>query len=377
MIERNKFLIGWELETETVGGAGKDTTFASRPAIMPPPTLSESMMLDVDYYIRNNVWAWTTYDSNTLRAAHWSNKLLRKLFSLVTPEHSMWGLLAVAEGASARTSLMPFLDYARNTDMTIGKWVWIASGCPEDKSGLHPELREAMVNIARDALWGSPSDYRLTPKGVLEYLRDVHDVRDEYSIENDATVGGIEFKPIGPLDPDTSLASYAKLRKIFTEGIEPWTVSNRCSFHIHVSVNGMKHTYGPNMQAFMYLYLLQNIHRVPTRVLERWTNAGMASDGDKYFKMNLGGSASPSHENRYSFIAFRHEFKTWEFRCWGNIETVEDAKACVDLSLDAYNYAFDLVHKQKRAAPLKEIDTFSACLVEFANSYLLYPATGT
>jgi hypothetical protein len=93
--------------------------------------------------------------------------------------------------------------------------------------------------------------------------------------------------------------------------------------------------------------------------------------------MNLGGSASPSHENRYSFIAFRHEFKTWEFRCWGNIETVEDAKACVDLSLDAYNYAFDLVHKQKRAAPLKEIDTFSACLVEFANSYLLYPATGT
>lgn len=381
-IDRSKFRIGWELETETVAGVTKEKVFAERPANMPLPALTESQRLDIERYVRDSMLCWTTYDRNTLVATHWSSKFMRKLYALCPREHILWTLLGLPTSDALRctSSLNDFLNIARNIDWHIGRWMWMASNCPVDKEGLHPELMELLRNEARQHMFGSSSTYILTPSGMKAYLRDIHGLPDDYTIENDATVSGIEFKPSGPLAPDESLASYARLRKIFAEtpSMEPWTVSNRCSFHIHVSVADMKHNYGPNMQAFMYLYLLQNIHRVPSRVLERWVHAGNnGDDGDRYFKMNLGGSTIPSRENRYSFVAFRHEFKTWEFRCWGNIETVEDAKACVDLSLDAYNYAFDLVHKQKRAAPLKEIDTFSQCLVEFANSYLMYPPTGT
>lgn len=382
MIDRNRFRIGWELETESVGGVSKEHIFAERPANLAPAPLTLEQLRNIKQYVKDSMLSWTTYDRNVLVATHWSNKFLRKLYSLCPSGHMIWGLLGLSPSDVARcsVSVSDFLGIARNIDYHIGRWLWLASGCPENPTGLHPELVALLQDEARGQVLGSSSTFILNPSGMRSYLRDMHGVSEDYSIENDATVNGIEFKPSGPLDPDASLAKYAALRKIFaeTEGMTPWTVSNRCSFHIHVSVADMKHNYGPNMQAFMYLYLLQNINRVPTRVLERWVYAGNNGDeGDRYFKMAIGGSTIPSRECRYSFVAFRHEFKTWEFRCWGNIETVEDAKACVDLSLEAYNYAFDLVHKQKKAAPLREIDTFSSCLVEFANSYLMYPPTGT
>jgi hypothetical protein len=275
----------------------------------------------------------------------------------------------VHEANSAVNAWEGIRRYFSETSCEVGEMAWAVLGGPTDVNDARlVAFREELKAIASSLLSEqSAKMYPLTPEGVSTFLQDKQ-LGGKYSIERDGTVSGIEFKPAKPLPPDEVLTSY----KTLTECFDSLEVSKRCSFHVHVSVDGLTHTYGINMQAWMYLFILQNISRVPKGVLERWSASAEVTEGDRYYKQKLGGSADRNYEERYSFVAFRHEFKTWEFRCWGNIKSVEDAKTCIDLSVEAYNYAFDLVHKQKKMAPLKEIDTFRETITEMATSYVLY-----
>lgn len=352
-IPREKFLVGWELETESVNDARYgDTFYRSTPASGTVP----QELLDAKF---NSIVGYTFGSISHSSASEILN------------------CIALAEGSKLQEELNKYFSWDSvyvdtsvvvNARLGIGTVIWMAAGSPQDRNdplllNLIREVKEKV--LSRWVVADTTKSYSLIPREVSEYL-STKGVTG-YVMERDATVSGIEFHPQAPLNPDAAMEAHAKLLSAF----ESITVSARCSYHIHLSVSGMKHTYGINMQAFMYLYILNNLHRVPQGVLERWANSS-SPDGDRYFRQCLGGSMNSSYEERYSFIAFRHEFSTWEFRCWGNVLSVEDAKACLDISIDAYNYAFDLVHKQKKMADLKAIDSFRNSLCEMANSYVMY-----
>jgi hypothetical protein len=359
-IDRNRFRVGWELETEKVNGATYGYNFYRLP---PPTTPPEARIIDQ----LNRLYNTTFYNLPT--------SIQKKLISYLR------AIDGVTYAPSAKffdwdcsgwdtADIWEQIRYKwASSDNYVADAVWVICGCPtEGNSTIMASARAAMRQIAIDLLSSdSSSSLTLTPEGMAKFF-ELKGLPNKYSIERDGTVSGIEIKPAQPLDPDAALESY----KVLTETLDSFAVSNRCSFHVHLSVDGLKHNYGINMQAWMYLYILNNLSRVPKGVLERWVNAGSVSEGDRYFKQKLGGSSNRDVAERYSFVAFRHEFMTWEFRCWGNIKEVADAKTCIDLSVEAYNYAFDLVHKQKKMAPLKEIDSFRETLTEMASSYLMY-----
>ena len=366
MFDRSKFRIGWELETEKVNRAKYGETFSRyRPDT---PSFSEDTIKSK----MESILPGTFYS--------FSSSMQRKIigaFARVMANHGGPRLAYQFIGFSTENVSDAAAGYAwdevkswfSNTSDDLSEMAWAVLGSPTDKDdprlvAFRDELRVLAIELLTES---SAKTYSLTPEGCVAYFRSKN-LDNKFSIERDSTVSGIEFKPAQPLAPDESLERYKSL----TEAFDSLEVSKRCSFHVHVSVDGLTHTYGINMQAWMYLYILQNISKVPKGVLERWSASGEMLEGDRYYKQKLGGSADRNYEERYSFVAFRHEFKTWEFRCWGNIKSVEDAKTCIDLSVEAYNYAFDLVHKQKKMAPLKEIDTFRETLTEMATSYVLY-----
>jgi hypothetical protein len=366
MFDRSKFRIGWELETEKVNGAKYGETFSRYQPTL--PSFSEATIKGkMEAMLMGSFYGY-------------SNSMKRKIMSAFTRVMANHGGPRLAYqfigrniGELNSTNTGYAWDEVRgwfdNTADDLGEMAWAVLGSPTDKDDLRlavfcEELRLLAIDLLAES---SAKTYSLTPEGCVAYFQSKN-LDNKFSIERDGTVSGIEFKPAQPLAPDESLERY----KTLTEAFDSLEVSKRCSFHVHVSVDGLTHTYGINMQAWMYLYILQNISKVPKGVLERWSASGEMAEGDRYYKQKLGGSADRNYEERYSFVAFRHEFKTWEFRCWGNIKSVEDAKTCIDLSVEAYNYAFDLVHKQKKMAPLKEIDTFRENLTEMATSHVLY-----
>jgi len=361
MFDRSKFRIGWELETEKVNGAKYSEVFhrynPNNP-VFPDSTIKNK----AEDILCATLYAYSSVMQRKIIAA------LKKVMAPYGGHMPAYKYMGYAVGTED-TIWEDVRSYFANTGCEVGEMAWVVLGSPTEANDARLiAFREELKAIAHYLLSEQSSKaYSLTPDGVHSFMQDKQ-LGGKYSIERDGTVSGIEFKPAKPLPPDEVLASY----KTLTECFDSLEVSKRCSFHVHVSVDGLTHTYGINMQAWMYLFILQNISRVPKGVLERWSASAEITEGDRYYKQKLGGSADRNYEERYSFVAFRHEFKTWEFRCWGNIKSVEDAKTCIDLSIEAYNYAFDLVHKQKKMAPLKEIDTFRETITEMATSYVLY-----
>lgn len=159
-------------------------------------------------------------------------------------------------------------------------------------------------------------------------------MRDRFQCERDGTVSGPEIQTKGGMTIDQTRNA---ARYLFSH---PMAVDSGCSFHIHMSIIDVQHKPSDSLQMHMIDYLMRNVSRIPTNVLKRWITRN-SQDNCRYF------SPKEPCTSRYAFVAFRTQEGdrkpiTWEFRCWGGIDTFEDADKCIQLTTEAYTHA----HKQ-------------------------------
>jgi hypothetical protein len=115
-------------------------------------------------------------------------------------------------------------------------------------------------------------------------------------------------------------------------------ITTGCSYHIHVSVCGVSHSYGEQFQAEMLAYLLSRWDRIPATVRHRL----LSPRSRRYFEARIS-------TEKYTAIHFHAEREdkpaTWEFRLWGNVGDGRDAKDCLKLTAEAIRWAYRVKHK--------------------------------
>jgi hypothetical protein len=188
-------------------------------------------------------------------------------------------------------------------------------------------IREELYEAASENV--DESDYRTG----MDYS-DIADHLPGFKAHRDGSVSGPEIVLKTPQTIDNAKGMTDSLFSFVDEqGAE---INEGCSFHIHVSVKGRKHTYGLAIQALMCDYVLQQAisGRLPRGLLNRWCNGPMNS----YFGFDLDS-------DKYNFVAHRpyDDYATWEFRCFGNISNAVDADTCIDVAVEAYCWAFAMV----------------------------------
>jgi hypothetical protein len=112
-------------------------------------------------------------------------------------------------------------------------------------------------------------------------------------------------------------------------------IDRHCSFHVNLSLSFTGPdkiseciTFEPWMQRAMQEYLLYCKSEWPECIKER------VSD-----KQWMEEYCAPGNDyNKYRIVAFR--MVRWEFRLWGNVKTVADAKQCLLLSIRAMQHAY-------------------------------------
>jgi hypothetical protein len=234
---------------------------------------------------------------------------------------------------------------------------------------LENHVSDRIMNQVREAVWDSVSsdfDYSDYKTDINELLQNEIDsaVRNElrkYSTSSnidkpkiecgkDGSVDGYEFRTIGAL-------TYAQFviasRAAFSLDHR---IDENCSYHIHLSIPGVKHSYGDRFQLALVEYLIENIHRIPKTVRKRWKNAPQ----NQYIKGLL------SSKNKYSFV-YAHEQGTWEFRCFGNVHNTKDGLTCLNIAIEAMAHAYQVTQQGKSlltdsyGGDLHEL--FSECLI--------------
>jgi hypothetical protein len=144
-------------------------------------------------------------------------------------------------------------------------------------------------------------------------------------IAEDGSVSGFEFKTNGPVTYANAMKASSQLFQL------THTIDERCSFHVHISVPGVQHVYGSGMQRHLTEYLLENFTRFPESMKSRFKH----SDAPQFFRPHIS-------EEKYSAVHFNERCKTWEFRLFGNIKNLKDAKTCIDLACEAMQYAYQM-----------------------------------
>lgn len=167
-------------------------------------------------------------------------------------------------------------------------------------------------------------------------------VADEISapyieVGSDSSVRGGEIRTIGALSPQEFMSAAIAL----FNGHD-FEIDEGCSFHIHLSVPGVKHTYGKRLQAEMMAYLLEHSNRLPRRVQER-----LKSSAIRFCQFKLDSDKMRAVHG--------HPQKTWEFRLFGNITKATDAWRCLLLAIDALRHAYRV--RLNMTKPLIDADT--------------------
>lgn len=145
----------------------------------------------------------------------------------------------------------------------------------------------------------------------------------DIEVGTDSSVSGGEIRTRGPQKPVNFLKM---VDTIFSNN--DLEIDRGCSFHIHLSVPGILHQYGRNMQGEMTAYLLDNIAKWPKRVISR-----MKSPSSRYAAIEIS-------EEKFTCVHYHAKFKTWEFRLFGNVTGYSQAKACLFLAIEAMRHAY-------------------------------------
>jgi hypothetical protein len=147
--------------------------------------------------------------------------------------------------------------------------------------------------------------------------------RSIVKLGTDQSVDGGEIRTIGGIRPMAFIRAATDLLDH-----NDFEVDTGCSFHIHLSVPGVKHFYGKDMQANMIAYLLDHKDRLPESMLDRL----------KSHKLDHFAALQLSTE-KFSAVHM-HPQGTWEFRLFGNINKACDARRCLLLAIEALRYAY-------------------------------------
>lgn len=202
-------------------------------------------------------------------------------------------------------------------------------------SSLSDELWDKLVELSREAIEQyliETGDYERQTNEDECNSRDIEDLAENYfgepgnlTMEHDGSVNGPEIQTVGP----KTVKEFLRLaKKVFKQEM---TIDHECSFHIHVSVDGVKHVYGAMLQRAVYYYFYNNLDRVPESVMQRWANREWR---DRYFAIEHNS------DRKYSFVAWRNEHSTIEFRCFGNVTNYKDARKCLILAVEALIWAY-------------------------------------
>lgn len=140
-------------------------------------------------------------------------------------------------------------------------------------------------------------------------------------LTDDSSVRGGEIRTVGPL---TANQFFVAMKDAFDLDL---SIDSGCSFHIHLSLVGMQHKYGKNLQYNMMKYLIENFEFWPDSVKKRIKNT-------KYYKFDIT-------RDKYSMVNF-HEQGTWEFRIFGNVTNALDGYKCLILACRALQYAYSM-----------------------------------
>lgn len=150
----------------------------------------------------------------------------------------------------------------------------------------------------------------------------------------DGSVRGFEFRTEGANTYESFTKASKEVFKINHE------IDEKCSFHIHLSVNGLEHNYGEQFQLLLMEGVLRQANKVPATVLQRWRVGFEDTDIGQYFRWKVSS-------DKYTAIHKHHEFNTWEFRCFGNVQSHKDAMKCLKIALRAMQYAYSKQAKRE------------------------------
>jgi hypothetical protein len=170
-----------------------------------------------------------------------------------------------------------------------------------------------------DELENNPENYY--SKIPAEYDFDTRNLPLE--LGTDSSVRGGEIRTLGGLTVSQFIQC---ARHVFKHKFE---VDEGCSFHIHLSLPGIKHTYGKEFQANVIAYLLDHMYELPDSVIER-----LQSSAIRWCKPELA-------TDKYTMV-HKHPQNTWEFRLFGNITNTKDAIRCLMLACRALQNAYRL-----------------------------------
>lgn len=155
------------------------------------------------------------------------------------------------------------------------------------------------------------------------------------NIGTDGTVRGFEIRTVNGL----SVRQFIKATDILFGPSMKHEVDTGCSFHLHVGVKDTRFPYNPAFQAALIEYLLEHIEEVPKAVQERWNTIATDHSHGRFFRPQVA-------RDKYSFVNYHERCGTWEFRCFGNVNSKEDALKCLYLAMSAMVYAYKVVNKQ-------------------------------
>jgi hypothetical protein len=162
---------------------------------------------------------------------------------------------------------------------------------------------------------------------MKEYLKSLNFSDETLALDwkPDGSVRGPEITTQGPQTwtevTERAISLFTDLDRV------GFSVNSGCSFHIHASIHGVTPKHSVNFQSFLMRFVL-NDPRVPESVRQRWRSDALS----QYFNFTLD-------TNKYRFVAMRSQ--TWEFRCFGNIDNISDALACLAIASDAYHAAIN------------------------------------
>lgn len=141
-------------------------------------------------------------------------------------------------------------------------------------------------------------------------------------VGTDGTVRGFEIRTVGGVSPDDFGAAAAQVFSV------AHIVDTGCSFHIHCGLGGARTGYSEAFHSNLMNYLACHVDQMPASVRTRLADA---EKRDSYFRPVLG-------QDKYCAVRF-HPSGTWEFRLFGNVDTLADALQCRALAERAMTHA--------------------------------------
>jgi hypothetical protein len=337
--------LGFELETNSVNSLNYQSLNAQKRSVTKTRTILAQSA---------NTYAVDVHDGVRYSISNIKHKTLKKIHKLILSEHlltqdppiqipcqddafrslTMFVHTFARRGQSgfnfhqyqnAHNGLLGVLKYTlaqtQNTQTKIKLTRLIGQYLAADHS-IVPSLSSAPRSETRTEEYQEEESIDLK-----EYLQSLNFSDETLSLDwkPDGSVRGPEITTEGPQTwsevTERAISLFTDLDRV------GFSVNSGCSFHIHASINGVTPKYSINFQSFLMRFVL-NDPRVPVGVRMRWRSDSLS----QYFNFTLDAQ-------KYRFVAMRSQ--TWEFRCFGNIDNITDALACLAIASDAYHAAIN------------------------------------